>query len=327
MNEVVQDFLQAYAEGREAAEGWLYAKALQQAQLDYSAAGLRRLDQLLKAIRERAAPHRQALQETPQGRNLCALIAFHLIEIVRRRTGAHLVWHDRASAVRALAPGARLPATPEARMVAMFPDQGVVLMPLAWVEAQLLGEPDRENATDLVAGLAGQVERVAPGVWWAAIEAVGKIASWQMMTATDDGTVLPLMLASTQPNTWVSLVSPLSSTDINAALRNGVSRLDHNPDGATWQVLAYDAITLFRGQQTDAVMVFVQTYGIQPLNLKIAFPYRPGGAGQAFQILDPTVVAANVEGDMINMLNDALERGIASVNWAVGSTWNALRSD
>lgn len=56
MNEIARNFLETYASGREVEGGWRFAKALRQVQLDYSDAGLSRLDQLLTAVRERAKP-------------------------------------------------------------------------------------------------------------------------------------------------------------------------------------------------------------------------------------------------------------------------------
>ena len=59
--------------------------------------------------------------------------------------------------------------------------------------------------------------------------------------------------------------------------------------------------------------------------VKIAFPYRPAKDGRAFAILDPTLRGANVDDDKVAMLSSAMERGIHSIKWAFGTTWDQLR--
>jgi hypothetical protein len=325
MNEIARSFLATYANGNEAEGSWKYAKALQQSQLDYSDASLHRLDLLLTAIRVRAKPSRQEMSQTQDGHNFCALIAFYVIEMVRRRTAAHVDWHDRASALRALPPGVELPDAPYMRLIAHFTDQAGLFWPLVWVEAQVDSEGQQEKAADYIAGVIAQLERVGPTVWWAGMQALGRIASWQMMMAADGGTVMPLMLDSTAPTTWVAIMAPDSREDIADVMQRGGRRLEQNPRGAVWQVLAYDGYVELEQGRFDAVMVLLQTYGPSPLQLKIAFPYSPAKDGRPFAILDPTLLESNVEGDKIMLLNSALERGIQSIQWAFGTTWDQLR--
>ena len=326
MNEIAKTFLDTYAKGGEVEGGWKYAKALRQAQLDFSDAGLNRLDQLFAAIRDRAKPSREEMQGMAQGRNFCSLIAYHAIEVVRRRTGANIDWHDRASALRALPPGTQLPDGTFARLFVLAPDQGVAFMPLTWVESQVHGDGPLTTAGDFVADIAGQIERDGPAAWWTGMHALGRIASWQMMMAADGGAVLPLMLGSTAPQTFVSFMSGhVPGEDVQEAVLRGGRKLEGNPDGALWQVLAYDGFMESQGVRFDAVMAVLYTYGKSPLKLKIAFPYRPAMNGRAFEILDPTLRETNMEPAKIAMLNDALERGIQSIKWAFGTTWNQLR--
>jgi hypothetical protein len=286
---------------------------------------LRRLDQLLAAIRERAKPSREKLQETPQGRNFCSLLAFYVIEVLRRRTGTNIDWHDRASALLVLPEDAQLPDAPFARLIANSNDQGAAFMPLGWVESQVLDDGTQVEAGDYIASLIAQLERDGPVVWWAGMHALGRIASWQMMMAADGGAVLPMMLKSTAPNTWDVLMAVLPIEDVNEAVSRGGRNLDENREGASWQVLAYDGFMDMEGERLDAVMVILHTYGELPLKLKIAFPYRPARNDGSFAILDPRLREANVENDKVAMLNSAMERGIQSIKWAFGTTWNQLR--
>ena len=325
MNEVAQHFLETYARGGEVDGGCLFAKALQQAQLDFSDNSLGRLDQLLAAIRERAKPSRQALQETLPGRNFCSLLAYYVIEVVRRRTGANIDWYDRASALRVLPAGAQLPDAPFTRLIANVLDQGAAFMPLGWMEAQVLGDGQQLSAGDYVASLVAQIERDGPVVWWTGMHALGQMASWQMMMAADGGMVRPMRLISTAPKTWEVLFAGMQGEDVNEALQRGGRCLEENREGATWQVLAYDGFLDLEHGRFDAVMVLLYTYGKSPLRLKIAFPYRPATGGRAFAILDPRLREANVENDKVAMLNSAMERGIQSIKWAFGTTWDQLR--
>lgn len=325
MNEVAQHFLETYARGGEVDGGWLFAKALQQAQLDYSDMSLGRLDQLLAAIRDRAKPSRETLQDTLPGRNFCSLLAFYVIEVVRRRTGASMDWHDRASALRVLPAGTRLPEAAFTRLIANSSDQGAAFWPLGWVEAQVLGDGRQLSTGDYVASLVAQIERDGPVVWWTGMHALGRMASWQMMMAADGGMVKPMRLISTAPTNWEVLMAGLPGEDINETLTCAGRSLDENREGATWQVLAYDGFMDIEGERLDAVMVILNTYGKSPLRMKVAFPYRPAKGGRAFAILDPRLRDANVENDKIAMLNGAMERGIQSIKWAFGTTWDQLR--
>jgi hypothetical protein len=321
MNDVAQHFLDTYLRGGEVDGGWKFAKALQQTRLDYSDESLGRLDRLLASIRERATPSREVLQESAPGRNFCSLISYYLIQVVRRRTGAHIDWHDRASAIRALPKGAQLPNAPFARLIALSDDHGAAFMPLGWVEAQVIAGGQQIRAGDYIAGLIAQLERDGPVVWWTGMHALGRIASWQMMMAADGGAVLPTRLISTAPMNWEVLMAE----DVNEALKRGARSLEENPEGATWQVLSYDGFLDLERGRFDAVMVILHTYGKSPLKIKLAFPYRPAKGGRAFAILDPRLREANVENDKVSKLSGAMQRGIQSVKWAFGTTWDQLR--
>jgi hypothetical protein len=198
-------------------------------------------------------------------------------------------------------------------------------MPLGWTEAQILGNGQQTKAADFIASLIAQLEHNGPIVWWTGMHALGRIASWQMMMAADGGAVLPMRLSSTAPTTWVMLMAGLPGEDVNEALKRGARSLEENPDRATWQVLAYDGFADLERGRFDAVMVILHTYGKSPLKLKLAFPYRPAKGGRPFAILDPTLREANVGNDEVAMLGSAMQRGIQSIKWAFGKTWDQLR--
>ena len=323
MDKIATTYLDAYARGGEVEGGWKYARALQQARLDFTDDSLGRLDQLLAQVRERARPTAADLA-TPAGRNFAALVAFYVIELVRRRSGAAIEWHDRVSARLHLPEGVKAPPGDAARLVAWAPDQRAAFWTLAWVEAQVLGRGTQRPPSAYVAGLIAHLERAGRPVWWTGMEALGRIASWQMMMAADGGSVLPTMLSSASPETWVTLAGSLPGDDVDAAIERAGRLLEGNPDDTTWQVLACGGhAELAQGRQ-PAVVVSLATYGKAPLRVKIAFPYRPATASRRFAILEPTLVDANLDDEQVAMLRGAMQRGIASVKWSFGLTWDEL---
>jgi len=320
---VARSFLDTYAKGGEVEGGWLYAKALKQAQLDYSDRSLLVLDKLLAAIRERGKPTREALQGTQPGRNFCSLLAFYLYEMVRRKSGVNFDWHDRESALSVLPEGTQLPDEPGSRLVAVSYDAAI--MPLSWIEAQVLGEDQVRTAADFVGNVIAHMKRNGSIDWGSGMYAVGRIASWQMMMAADGGSVLPVMLSSNAPGTWKQLVTGSMGEDVNKAIERGLSMMEENAEGASWQVLSYNGLFGDNGMLQDAVMVLLYTYGESPLRLRIAFPYRPAQDGRPFAILGPMLDQSNVEHERLSLLNHSLDFGIQSVKWAFGKAWNQLR--
>lgn len=325
-NETATLFLNTYAAGGEVEGGWLYAKALQQSRLDFTPESLPRLDHLLKQVRDRAKPSPADL-DTPKGRNFTALLAYYVVEVLQRRTGAQFEWHDRESALAALPPGAQLPEGPLTRLVAVNDDQGVAYWPLGWLEAQLAQEGPRRLAADFIEHMVQQVERHGPATWWRAAFMLGQMAAWEMMAAAGPGgNVMPTMLSSATPRTFTMLGSSLFGGDsLSDSVQRGAERMEKNPDGATWQVMGYDGILQHDSRRLDSIMVVAAAYGERPFMLKIAFPYLPARDGQGFAILQPMLREASVDKDTFERMFGAIERGIKSLKWPDGQSWEAYR--
>ena len=319
MNDIATNFLQTYAAGGEPDEGWMYAKALQQADLDYSLESLQRLDTLLAQIRERTKPTREAL-DSPRGRNFASLVVFYVVEIVRRRTGADIAWHDRASALRVLPPGTPLPDTSATRLVANALDQGALFHPLGWLEAQVLPVGKRVGVADYVASLVTQLERDGPAEWWNAARGVGRIASWQMMLAAAGRPVWPTKVTQADPTTLLAL----QAESIPKSVEYGYGELATNPERALWRVFSYAGYTEQAGERLDAVIVLAASYGARAMRMEVAFPFRPAREGQRLAILRPALREANLTVETVGKLNGALERGIRDVPWDIGTSWDEL---
>ncbi len=319
MNDDAIHFLQTYAAGAEVAGGWLYGKALQQAALDYSPDSLKRLDALLAQVRDRVKPSRDVL-DSPPGRNFASLLAFYVIEIARRLSGADIDWLDRAGVARVLPPGSVLPDTPAARLVAGALDHGLVFTPLGWLEAQLLPDGQAIPAGDYVASVVAQIQRDGPVEWWRAAREIGKLGSWQISLAVEQRPLWPALVSQAAPSTLMAM----PPGDLRVAVQTGDRLLETNPEGAAWQVFAYAGYKEQDGARLDAVVVIGATYGAMPMRMKVAFPFVPAREGRRFAILRPALVEANLTVETCGKLGGAMERGIRDSAWTVGGGWNAM---
>jgi len=318
MNELAMKFLEIYAAGGEPEGGWTYGKALQQAKLDFTPESLKRLDALLTQIRERARPTRADLDTVP-GRNFQSLLAFYVIEFVRRMTHATLNWHDQASARAALPPGTPLADTPATRLLVDAPAQSALFMPLAWLEVRLFGD-EQARAGDYIASVVAQLDRDGPSRWWTAMYNVGLLGSWHMMTAADGRGMWPTLVTGARPST----LQQMERGDLRLAVQNGDYMLANNPDDVPWQVFSYPGFAERKGQRVDALIVLAATYGDQPMRMRIAFPFRPAADGERLVIWQPMLVDGNLTVETSAKLGPAMERGIRSVKWSFGTTWNEL---
>ena len=325
LNDTAAHYLQTYADGGEVDGGWLFGKAIQQTQLDFTPESLRRLDHMLAQIRMRVKPSPESLEST-RGVNFMSLLAFYMIEVARRRTGAEIVWHDRASALRVLPAGTTLPATAFTRLLAYATDHAAIFLPLRWIETQMLPDSKIITSEDYLASVVTELGRQGPPAWWQAAHAMGRVASWQMMTAADGRAVLPLMMDDRAPKTWTTLTGGVSrKEEIDEAVQRGQRKLDENPDGLAWQVLCHDGVLGEGREKLDAVIVIARTHGDQPLKLTMAFPYRPKRGGRPLAILKPVMRESNVPAETVAMLDASLKRGIHAVKWIYGSSWDESR--
>ena len=324
MNDVARLFLETYARRGEPDGGWKFGRALQQAQLDYSEESLERIDLLLKAIRERAKPVHEEFIADPAGRNFLALLAFYLMAVLSRRTGAEIEWHDTRSAREAVADWANIDETPFTRLVALAPDQGLLFLPLVWLHDRLftLGLGQLEKASDYLHSVAGELEYDLPMAWWNAARLVGVAAS-TMMSALAEGRPAPPQIAWQHPRGQRTNVVALGHEGEDAVARGEASLAD-NRENAAWKTFAYDTWINSSGRRVPAISVTVQSYGPSPLRLRMAFRYRAAADGQPFAILDPSVWEFNVPEETFLRLNAAVRRGAQGVQWPSGKSWLAL---
>ncbi len=333
INATVQKFLDAYAQGGEVEGGWLYAAELRQAQLDFSDESFERLETLMVDVKAHLQSSPAAVLETPQGQNFLDLIGYYIGEYVRRKTGADVEWYDgvgewcswagarlvipdeRLSDVRSS--GVEISDASWSRRICSLPDQGISFAPLLWVEGRLLGSEEwsaTENRNYLIwlASLCG------PSVWGIGMNALGRTASWQMMFAAEGSNLPALFLSSHEPASWHQL---MPTEDV---LDEVAKRLEENPEGAAWQIFSYDSI-MDDGTKRNAITVWLFTYGDLPIRVQLAFPYTPAEGLRPFRILPPECLTSSLELSDLTVFTGAVERGIQSVKWAFGKTWNELK--
>ncbi len=321
MNDVARLFLETYARGGEVEGGWKFGKALQQARLDYSEESLERVDLLLKAIRDRARPVHEEFIADPASRNFLSLLAFYLMAVLTRRTGAEIEWHDTASARKAVADWANIAETPFTRLVALAPDQGLLFLPLVWVHDRLfaLGLGQYDTASDYLHSVAAELEYDLPMAWWNAARLVGAAAATLMSAVAEGRPALP-QIAWQHPRGQRSNAVTLAYDGPDAVAR-GEAALKDNPENATWKTFAHVTRINSSGALVEAVSVTVQTWGAQPLRLRMAFRFRRAEDGRAFGILDPSVWEFSVPEETFLRLYVAVRRGLHGVRWPSGKTW------
>jgi len=322
VNDVARLFLETYARGGEVDGGWTFGKALQQAQLDYSEESLERIDLLLKAIRDRAKPVHDEFIADPAGRNFLALLAFYLMAVLSRRSGAHIEWHDTASARKAVSEWASIAEGPFTRLVALAPDQGLLFLPLVWLHDRLfnLGLGQYATASDYLLSVTSELSYDLPLAWWNAARLLGVAASTQLAALSEGRPAMPRLAWQHARGAPKGLTLAFDGED---AVARGEAALKDNPEKAVWKTFVHGASVYAGGKRTDAVSVTVQTYDDAPLRLRMAFRYHLAADGRPFAILDPHVWEFNLEEEPFLRLYVAVKRGAQSVAWPAGKSWNA----
>ncbi len=321
MNDVARQFLETYARGAEVDGGWKFAKALQQARLDFSHASLERVDLLLKAIRERAKPAHDDFLADTVGRNFCALLAYYLMAVLARRSGAQIDWHDTASARKAVSEWASITDGPFTRIVASAPDQGLLFLPLVWVHDHLfgLGLGQARTAADYLDGVTAELEADCPLAWWRAAREAGIAAASLMASAARGSRPLPRLAWQHARGQRHGSTLGYDGAD---AVAYGEAALEHNRENAAWMTFAHDAFVGSAGARADAIAVTAQAYGQAPLRLKLAFRYRPSDTGRPFAILEPLAFEFDISPQQVALLHTAVRKGIQSVDWPFAKSWD-----
>jgi hypothetical protein len=87
----------------------------------------------------------------------------------------------------------------------------------------------------------------------------------------------------------------LEAEDLARATAEGRSRLETNPDKASYAVLIVDAFITLPSGKTDALLVEGRYYGPEAVNVTMAIPYKPAKGGADFVVYRPKLYAASTD--------------------------------
>jgi hypothetical protein len=160
MNQTATQLLDALARNTEPPGGLAFAKALQQARLDYSAESVERVDALLDQIRQKLKPEIGAFGADPARMNFARLLCFYLGELIARQAGTAIRWYGYEEAVQRLPSDFGLPAEFFSRVVGISAADsgGMVCLPLGAIGERLFDEPPGRSCREYVAETAERLK-------------------------------------------------------------------------------------------------------------------------------------------------------------------------
>jgi hypothetical protein len=97
LNQEAKDYLSLYAQGDEERKPWVFAKALNQCQLDGSIESLERIEKLLLQIHQRFKPDEVFLARTDV-KAFLRLLSYAIGQLIAAKSGQEIQWHSYESA-------------------------------------------------------------------------------------------------------------------------------------------------------------------------------------------------------------------------------------
>ncbi|WP_269532744.1 hypothetical protein [Chitinimonas sp. BJYL2] len=149
-NETAKAFLDAYRHGRDVPGGLLFAKALQQAKLDFTPHSLDRIDALLDQIHQKIRPSKEGFIDDVTKRNFALMLAFYLGEYVAKASGSLIEWRDYDETVAAMPPDAGLPREFFSYITCTV--GGQLILPLGYIMERLFNGDTKFVAREYVEG-------------------------------------------------------------------------------------------------------------------------------------------------------------------------------
>ncbi len=301
------EFLEALASGQRLPQGLAYQTALKQAQLDYSAASLTRLDALLRQIRQQQQPQRQAFVSHPTTQNFMRMVAFYTAMCTARLGQLSIKWLN----LQELADLQGEVSTAFEASCGCLMD-GKVHFPLALVaQALFLEDPPktleswsrnlRFNASSPMISLKRQMAKglasaELPAEWAAAARQAGHFAAQSLFMVEGGSALVPQVLEPQGKGTRV-VVFGMQADD--SAYEASIQRLQANPGKLPWQVRATDGHANLPTGRTDAITVELRCYpgGFltkrKPLSLNLTCPYRNASDVRGFAIYSPKLLSCD----------------------------------
>jgi hypothetical protein len=120
-----------------------------------------------------------------------------------------------------------------------------------------------------------------------ASELAGFIAAHAIWCVSDADGLIPLVAFTTEDGQ--RKLERLVFDDAGAAVESGRRRLEDDPFNANDGVLAYDGRITVEGDNLDAIILEMRSYGFPWAKATIAVPYTPASSGQ-FRVHRPKLV-------------------------------------
>jgi hypothetical protein len=153
---------------------------------------------------------------------------------------------------------------------------------------------------------AGGVE--IPPAWATAFRATGSAAVFHMYLIESGSPFVPTL---TQPNAQGGAMHvTLMYDDANAAVEEGLARLERNDDKLPWQLFAYDSFANLPKERMDALCLELRCYGQWPLSLTLVVPYRPAAGERRFTLHSPKMVGSSASPFPVEALAQAFYAGV-----------------
>ncbi len=338
-NERCRELLDALTSGTAPAGGLAYAKALRQANLDYSAQSLQRLDALLRQIREQVKPERSAFMMRPVYQNFLQLVAFYAASCTARVGQLPIKWlafGEAASLQGDLQPDFETQFACLLDGKLQFPLRQVcalLFVPGANNSLQSWSSNVTLNATHRLISIKRpkptrvQVPELIPE-WATAVQQAGYFAAQSLFMVEGGSTLVPQMLEPSGKGFRVVVFGMQADA---AAYDEAERKLNDNPNKLPWQVCATDGFANLPTGRTDAVTIELRCYpgGLfsrrQPLTMNVACPYRPASSPQGFAIYSPKLLQCDAPTPALPGLLTTFYRGIDSFRMdSPGATfsWN-----
>ncbi|MGM9480767.1 hypothetical protein ACS5PN_06210 [Roseateles sp. NT4] len=302
-----REVLEALAAGRRLPDGLAYLTALKQAQLDYSAPSLARLDALLKQLREQVKPrHGPFIADAPT-RNFMQAAAFYAAMCTARLGQLSIKWLNLPELTALQGPTDFEFETASGCLL-----DGKLYFPLALVSQLLfLADPPhtleawsrtlRLTASSPMISLKRQMVKGLPSAelpaeWAAAVRQAGHFAA-QSLFMVEGGSVLVPQVLEPQGKGMRVVAFGMQADD--AAYEASMQRLQANPGKLPWQVRATDGYANLPTGRTDAITIELHCYpgGFltqrKPLSLTLACPYRNASDARGFAIYSPKLLSCD----------------------------------
>ena len=337
-NERCQAWLRAFFAGGEIPGGLGMRPALQQCTLDFSPASLEVLDQLLAHMRGELQGDAGRLLRRTDFVNFLRWVAYYAGTAIARSMALTIRWMNHEQLARHVE---GLEAGLETTLGCVIDDRAYFPLGIL-VELLFAAQPQRS-----LRGWAGQVQGVArpmfhirqlhasqeaPGTLGAVLEKAamqaGFLAAHCLFLAAGGGPVAPSVLVPRRDGT-AQIVDYTGHADMPSAHAAAAGRMEDNPDGAPFQVLAFDAYVYLWCGRTEAFTLVLHCYGggvgsiHKPATVRILCPYRSAGTSQGFAIHSPKLLEVPAHFDALPALAAAFYLGVQRFR-ADGFSWRQL---